>query len=126
MPWRTMYSSIFEEAPFFDSNIVMLNRSRPVQESRLCDLVIDIETAQKNLEDGNLEAQEFFRILAEVADQQAKVAGQSSQVVIELRIGEKLSRGRRVVVELGGRGSKIRTRVLELVVERVVGFELAE
>src|SRR5215813_8433599 len=100
MPWRTMYSSIFEEAPFFVSNIVMLNRSRPVQESRLCDLVIDIETAQKNLEDGNLEAQEFFRILAEVADQQAKVAGETGQVVVELWIGEKFAGCGCVVVEL--------------------------
>ena len=40
------------------------------------------------LEEGDLDVQEFLRILAEIADQQAHIPGHSRQIVVQLRIGE--------------------------------------
>ena len=70
--------------------------------------------------------QEFLRVLPEIPDQQAHVAGQSCQVVVELRVREQLSSGGGVVIQLRGSGRKVRTCFAQLFVKRVVRHELAQ
>src|SRR5262249_514782 len=66
------------------------------------------------------DAQELLRILAEITDQQPHIAGQPCQVVIQLGIRKKLPRRRRVVVQLCGSRSQIRTRVPQPVVKLII------
>ena len=42
----------------------------------------------EGLEDGDFEVEEFFGILAEVADQETQVAGEAAEIVVELRVGK--------------------------------------
>src|SRR5713101_6445760 len=69
-----------------------------------------------HLEKTDLDVQELLRILPEIPDQQPHVPGQSRQVVVQLRVGEKFARRRRVVTQLRGRGRQIRTRIAQPVV----------
>src|ERR1700737_3492094 len=73
-----------------------------------------------HLKKRDLDVQELLRILPEIPDQQPPVPGQSRQVVVQLRVGEKFARRRRVVTQLGGRARQIRTRIAQLVVKSIV------
>src|ERR1051325_4669085 len=78
------------------------------------------------LEDADFDAQEFFGILTEVADEQTQVASEAGEIVIKLWVGEELARGGGVVVEFGGGGGEVGAGVAEFVVKRVVSGEFAE
>src|SRR5271168_5344357 len=78
------------------------------------------------LEYRNLDVQEFFRILPEIADQKPQISRKPSEIIVELRIGEKFSGRGGVVVQFGRGAGEIRARVAQFVVQRVVGSQLAQ
>src|SRR5258708_9298085 len=73
-----------------------------------------------HLEKRDLDVQELLRILPEIPDQQPHVPGQSRQVVVQLRVGEKFAPRRRVVTQLRGHGPQIPTRIAQLFVKSIV------
>ena len=52
--------------------------------------------------DGDFDFQEFFGILAEIADEKAHVAGESGEIVVEFGVGKEFAGSGGAVVELGG------------------------
>ena len=74
----------------------------------------------------DLDVQEFFWILPEVANEQAHISGQARQIVVQLGVRKQLSRGSCVVVQFCGGRSKIRAGVTQLVIKGVVRDQLAQ
>src|SRR3977135_3324312 len=73
------------------------------------------------LEDGDLDVQESLGVLAEIADQEAHVAGEGDEVGVEMRSGKEFAGSGGIVVELGGGSGEIAAGVVQFVVESFVG-----
>ena len=84
----------------------------------------DLKTLR--LKQAHLDVQELLRILPEIANQQPHIPGQTGQVVVQLRIGKKFSRGSGVVVQLRGSRRQIRAGIAQLVVQLVVRDQFAQ
>src|SRR5881392_3818998 len=78
------------------------------------------------LKDGDFDFQEFFGILAEVADEKAHVAGEAGEIVVEFGVRKKFAGSGGVVVEFGGGGGEVGAGVAKFVVESVVSGEFSE
>src|SRR5215472_7462632 len=57
------------------------------------------QSASTASEQGDLDVQEFLRVLPEISHQQAHVSGKARQIIVELRITEQLTGGCSVVVQ---------------------------
>src|SRR5262249_2603596 len=84
------------------------------------------QTTGPELKDRDFDVQELLGILAEITHQQPHIAGQAYEIVVEPRIGEELTCGRGVVIELGGSGFDVCAGVAQLVVKHVVRGQLAK
>ncbi len=78
------------------------------------------------LEDTEFDVQEFFGIAAEVADQQAQIAGKSRHVVVQSGIAENFPERTLIGVHLPGRIADVRRSITQIREERIVCDELAE
>src|SRR5229473_2497584 len=78
------------------------------------------------LENRDFDVQELLRILPEISDQQPHIPRQSRQIVVQLRVGEEFPRRRGVVIQLRRGGRQIRTRIAQLVVQRIVRGQFSQ
>src|ERR1700733_14153417 len=81
---------------------------------------------KSSLENSNADAQILFRVVAEVAHEQAQIAGEAGQVVVQRRIVEELAGGAGVRVEFARRVLHVLRGVAQIIEERIVVGEFAE
>src|ERR1700730_909392 len=77
-------------------------------------------------ENRHFDGQEFRGVPPELSDQQAQIAGEPAQAIVEFRIGKHFADGGGVVIQLRGGVRDVLACYLQVGVERVVGRQFAK